>query len=192
VSADDLRFRDRRLDELLARISAGPAPPGAGTVAALSGAMAAGLVAMAARGGEAPGAVAQAESLRERLVDLAEEDARALDHALRSLSGEGGGTSTEARDFHLGRALTRAADELVRIAEACESVAELAAFVAAQVTGPVQSDAAAAATIAEACSRVATTLVEVNLATLEGDARLDRARAAASGAAAAASRASER
>jgi formiminotetrahydrofolate cyclodeaminase len=186
---DSFELRAQRLDELLARISAGPAPPGAGTVAALSGAMAAALVAMAARGGEAPGLVAQAESLRARLVELAEEDARALDHALRSLSGEGGGSSGEARDFHLGRALARAADELVEIAETCESVAELAAVVAGRVTGPVQSDAAGAATLAEACARVVTTLVEVNLATVEGDPRLDRARAAAFRAADAASRA---
>lgn len=187
---DNYEFSTQRLDELLARISAGPAPPGAGTVAALSAAMAAGLVAMAARSVEAVGSVAQAEALRDQLVELAEEDARALAHALSSLSGEAAADqSPEARDFLLGRALVRAADELVRIAEACESLAELAVAVAADASGPMQADAAGAATIAESSARVVSALVEINLATVEGDVRLERARRAAAGAAAASARA---
>lgn len=186
---DEYRFSGRRLDELLARISAGPAPPGAGTVAALAAAMAAGLAAMAARSIDDLGSVAQAEALRDQLVALAEEDARALAHALSSLAGEGGeDVSSETRDFLLGRALVRAADELVSIAEACESVAELAAAVGERVAGPMQADAAGAATIAESSARVVSALVEGNLATQEGDVRLARVRAAAEGAARAAAR----
>jgi formiminotetrahydrofolate cyclodeaminase len=152
--------------------------------------MAAGLVAMAARSIDATGSVAQAEALRDQLVELAEEDARALAYALSSLSGEAAADqSPEARDFLLGRALVRAADELVRIAEACESLAELAASVAAAAAGPMQADAAGAATIAESSARVVTALVEINLATVEGDVRLERARTAAAGAAAASARA---
>jgi formiminotetrahydrofolate cyclodeaminase len=187
---DDYGFSAQRLDELLARISTGPAPPGAGTVAAISAAMAAGLVAMAARSVEAAGSVAQAEALRDQLLELAEEDARALAHALSSLTGEAlTDQSPEARDFLLGRALVRAADELVRIAEACETLAQLAAAVAADAVGPMQADAAGAATIAESSARVVAGLVEINLATVEGDARLARARRAAAGAAAASAQA---
>jgi formiminotetrahydrofolate cyclodeaminase len=187
---DDYTFSEQPLGELLARIATGPAPPGAGTVAALTAAMAAGLVAMAARSIDAIGSAAQAEVLGDHLVELAEEDARALAHALASLAGAAApDSSPEARDFLLGRALVRAADELVQIGEASESVAELAAAVAADAVGPMQADAAGAATIAESAARVVAALVETNLATLEGDTRLERARRAAAGAAAASARA---
>ena len=179
-----------QVGELLDRIAEGPPPPGGGSVAALVGAMAAGLVTMAARAHGELAVAAQSESLRARLTELAEEDAVALAQALEHLSGGGGGEARpEARDFSLGRALRRAADIPVAIAESAEDVALVAAELADRIEGPVKADAAAAAMLADAAARVAAHLVAVNLATVDGDERLARAQAAAEGAATAAQRA---
>lgn len=182
-------LRTPQVRELLDRIAEGPPPPGGGSVAALAGAMAAGLVTMAARAHGEVAVAAQSESLRARLTDLAEEDAAALAQALGRLGGEGGDTRPEARDFSLGRALRHAADIPVAIAESAEDVALVAAELADRIEGPVKADAAAAAVLAEAAARVAAHLVAVNLATVEGDERLVRAQAAAAGAGTAAQRA---
>ena len=178
------------LSELLDRVAEGPPPPGGGSVAALVAAMAAALVSMAARAHGDLGGVAQADSLRARLLALAEEDAEALERALQSLAGEIDDPRTEARDFEIGRALRRTADTPVLIAEAADDVAAAAADLAARIEGPEKPDAAAAAFLAEAAARVAAHLVTVNLATVEGDERLARARVAAESAGASAKRAS--
>ena len=184
-----MELRELRVAELLDRIAEGPPPPGGGSAAALVSAMAASLVSMAARANDVLGAAAQADALRARLLALAEEDAEALERALQSLAGNTDESRPEARDFSLGRALRQAADTLVLIAEASEDVALAAAELAARVEGPVKADAAAASVLAEASARVAAHLVAINLATLEGDERLSRARHAAEGAGVSAKRA---
>ena len=182
-------LRTPQVGELLDRIAEGPPPPGGGSVAALSAAMAAGLVVMAARAHGELGLAAQAHGLRERLVVLAEEDAEALEHALEGLARQTPEGRQEARDFSLGRALRRAADQPVLIAEAAEDVALAAAELASRIEGPVKADAAVAAVIAEAAARVAAHLVQINLATVEGDERLVRALDAAGSASVAARKA---
>jgi methenyltetrahydrofolate cyclohydrolase len=54
-------------------------------------------------------------------------------------------------------------------------VAELAAEIARCGNQNVRGDAAAAAILASAAARVAANLVEINLATVEGDNRVERA-----------------
>ena len=159
-------------------------------MAAVAGAMAAALVSMAARPHGELGVVAQADSLRARLLALAEEDAEVLERALESLAGRSHDPRVEARDFELGQALRRAADTPLAIAEAAEDVATAAADLAARIEGPEKPDAAAAALLAEAAARMAAHLVEINLATVEGDERLRRARVAAEAAGVSARRAS--
>lgn len=182
-------LRTPQVADLLERIATGPPPPGGGSVAALSAAMAAALVSMAARTHDELGIAAQADGLRGRLVALAEEDAAALAQALASLAGNEGSPHQAARDFSLGRALRRAADQPLQIAQSAEDVAVLAAELATRIEGPVKADAVAAAILAEAAARVSAHLVAVNLATVEGDEQLRRAEAAAAGAGASARRA---
>ena len=74
-------------------ISSAEAVPGSGWVAAVSASLAAGLVAKTAARSEgwsgAEGARAQAIDLRDRLLALAERDARAYERALTALERRG-------------------------------------------------------------------------------------------------------
>jgi methenyltetrahydrofolate cyclohydrolase len=150
------------LEDLLDQFARETRVPGAGPAAALVVAAAAALVAMAARfsrdsWSEASTTVAQAEALRRRALQLAREDA-------------------EARDFHLGRTLDRAADVPLAIAETACDVALLAAHAAHLGDGEVQADAVTAALLAHGAAGAAAHLVEVNLASAPEDARVRRAR----------------
>ena len=80
-------YLDLAVRDLLAEIASRTPAPGGGSVAAITVAMAAGLVEMAARfsddhWAEAGGALAQAKALRERAAPLAREDAQAYERAL--------------------------------------------------------------------------------------------------------------
>jgi formiminotetrahydrofolate cyclodeaminase len=170
--------------DLAERISAGDAVPGSGWVAGASGAFAAALVAKTALRSEgwsgAEGARAQALELRDRLLALAGQDARAYEHAL---------TALERRDSGLARALAKAADVPLAIAESSADVALLAGEAAEAADGAARADASAAAALAAGAARAAFRLVEVNLVTLEDDERLARGKRAADAAAEAARRA---
>jgi formiminotetrahydrofolate cyclodeaminase len=170
--------------ELAERISSGEAVPASGWVAGVSAALAAALVAKAAKRsagwGEAEGAGAQAAKLRERLLALAAQDARAYERALKAL---------ERPDAGLARALTKAAEVPVAIGEAAADVALLAVEGAERADGPSRADAAAAACLAAGAAQAAAKLVAVNLATVAEDEHAGAARRAAEAAAEAARRA---
>lgn len=170
--------------ELAEAVASAEAVPGSGWVAAVSGALAAGLVAKSAARSEgwsgAEGARAQALDLRDRLLGLAERDARAYERAL---------TALDRRGANLARALAGAAEAPLAIAETACDVADLAAEAAECADGAARADASAAAALAAGASRAAAKLVAVNLATLPEDERLGRADRAAQGAADAAARA---
>jgi formiminotetrahydrofolate cyclodeaminase len=184
------------VDELLDELARGTPVPGAGSAAALVTAAAAALTAMAGRcsrdsWAEAGAAVAQAESLRARAGALAREDADALEAflAARAATAE---PRREARDFTLGQALFLAADVPLAIAEIACDVALLAAHAAENCEDDVRPDAASAAALAYGAVRAAAHLVEVNLATAEGDARVTSARSLVRAAGAAADEAVHR
>jgi formiminotetrahydrofolate cyclodeaminase len=134
--------------------------------------------------GEARGAAAQARALRQRSLPLAQADSEAYAEVLAVLELPAGGTAAE-RDFALGVALDRAAELPLAIAEAAADVAGLAALAAFACHVRVRGEVLTAAVLAEAAVRAAAGLVEINLATSEGDARVERARDAATAAAAA-------
>jgi formiminotetrahydrofolate cyclodeaminase len=176
----DVGFSSQTVDELLDTVAAETSAPGGGSVAAVVTAFAAALVAMVARFStaeweDAAGAVAQAEALRARVLPLADEDARAYESVLvaRRLPTE---LEPEARDAALGRALSRAADVPLAIAEAALDIASLAAEVAERGNPNLRGDVVTAALLAEAAVRATANLVEINLATREDDERLARAR----------------
>src|SRR6186713_597748 len=158
--AAPLDFSNQSVGEFCDTISAETSAPGGGSVAAVVGTMGASLTAMAARFSkeqweDAAGAVAQAEALKARLLPLADED---------------------ARDAAIGDALSRATDVPLAIAEASLDVATLACELAERGNANLHGDAAAAVFLSEAAVRTCANLVEINLATREGDERLDRAR----------------
>lgn len=132
---------------------------------------------------------AQADKLRLKATQLAEEDAQALEAALAAR--DQAETRQEARDFVFGRALARAADVPLAIADAACDVALLAETAADHVNGDVRADAAAAALLAAGAAAAAAHLVAINLASLPDDARVRAALAAARSAAEAAARVSQ-
>ena len=153
----------------------GPAPAG-GSAAAITVAMAAGLVAMVARASEghweeAGGVVGQAETLRARVAPLAKADAEAYLEALSTLRGRGL-LEERYRDQQLRAALDRAAEIPLRIAEAGADLASLAALLVENGNPEVRADAAVAAVLAAGGTRAAAKLVAVNLSALEDDPRV--------------------
>jgi formiminotetrahydrofolate cyclodeaminase len=124
---------------------------------------------------DAAGAVAQAEALRARLLPLAEEDARAYENVLLALRMPKE-VDEELRDAAIGDALSLAADVPMAIAEAAVDVATLGCELGRRGNPNLHGDAAAAVFLAEAAVRTSANLVTINLATREGDERLDRAR----------------
>jgi len=172
-------YADMPFEELLDTIAAETPAPGGGSVAAFVAEMAASLAAMAARFAHdwdgAAGAVAQAETLRQRAAPLADEDAVAYENVLTAMRMPQE-LEPEVRNTLIGETLSRAADVPLAIAECAASVAELAAEIAVCGNPNLRGDAAAAAILAASAARVAANLVEINLSTVEGDDRVERAR----------------
>lgn len=143
---------------------------GGGPLAALATASAAELLATIARAStsnwaDARGAAAQAESLRDRAIPLADLSAEAFEQALGAQGG----------DYELGRAYARAVEPPLRIAEAAADVAALAALVAEHGEPSRRADAVSAGLVAAGCARAAAELVAVNLTVSGSDARVRRA-----------------
>ena len=157
----------------------GPVPAG-GAAAATSAALAASLITMAARATmdwpESPGIAAQALRLRRRLTALARTDAEAFAAVLDQLDAPG---EDRSRDGRLARALDRASELPLAIAETAADVAALAAVASGRCVPRHRADAVAAAALAEGAALAATHLVTTNLLAIPGDERSSRAHAAA-------------
>jgi formiminotetrahydrofolate cyclodeaminase len=173
-------LQDLTVQELCETVAAQTSAPGGGSVAAIVTAFAASLTAQAARFAtehweDAAGAVAQAEALRARALPLADEDARAYESFLlaRRMPED---FDPQVRDAAIGEALSRAADVPLAIAETALDVASLAAELVERGNPNLRGDAATAALLSEAAVRATANLVEINLATREGDERIERAR----------------
>jgi methenyltetrahydrofolate cyclohydrolase len=173
-------YTDLPFEELLDRIAAETPAPGGGSVAAFVTEMAASLAAMAARFAHdwdgAAGALAQAETLRHRAAPLADENSIAYENVLTAMRMPEE-LEPEVRNALIGETLSRAADVPLQITDCAASVSELAAEIAERGNPNVRGDAAAASILASSAARVAANLVEINLATLEGEDRVERARA---------------
>ncbi len=181
---------DRDLRVVLDEI-AGPSPaPGAGAVSGVVVAMAAGLIASAARRSpdweEARGVSAQAQALRSRVESLAEANEEAYLEALALIEGAG---EDGGRDTAIGKALDTAAELPLSIAECAYDVALLGVEAAQHAAPGGAEDAAAAAVLAEAAVRAAAGLVAANLVSLPGDERVVHAQELADAATDAAKRA---
>ena len=163
---------ERFLDRIA---SAEPAPAG-GSVAAVAVAMAAGLVAMAARlahkWAKADEVVERAEALRSRTATLALADEDAYTKVIEALRLP---PDSPSRAAELAAALSGAADVPFAVAEAAAEVAVLAALVAQEGNDRLRGDALVAAELAGAGARGAAELVAINLAGRD-DPRVRRAR----------------
>lgn len=185
------RLHELSVRGLLGEAASESPTPGGGALAALTGALAAGLVEMAARNSpewELRGAaIAQAKVLRERLSELAPLNDEVYEHALAALKLPGA-VDADSKNELIGSSLERAAAFPLAIAETASNVAELAAVVAEDGSSSARGDATAAAMLALGATRAAAHLVEINLGVLENDERLRRATRLADDAAAASAR----
>jgi formiminotetrahydrofolate cyclodeaminase len=171
---------DATVAELLEQLAARTPAPGGGTAAGLAGAVAAALTEMAAAfaltrnpsAGDIAEIARRARELRARLLELADADISSYEPVLRARSLDRGDSR---RRSAIEDALSSAAEVPLEIAEACAEVAELAAMsAAAPGNDHLLGDAGAAAVIAEAATRAAVALVELNLARWPEDPRLER------------------
>jgi len=167
---------EESLEQLFDRIASDEPGPAGGSVAAVAVAMAAGLVAMAARLArewpQASEVVERAETLRSLVAPLAVADAEAYANVLEAQRLPRG---SAAREATVPAALSRAADVPLAIAEAASEVATLAALVARAGSPHLRGDALVAAEIAEAGARGAAELVVINLGNRD-EARVRRAK----------------
>jgi formiminotetrahydrofolate cyclodeaminase len=180
---------DQPLRAFIDRLATDDPAPASGSVAALVVAMAAALIAKVARASpswsDAGAAVAQAERLRKRTAPLAQSDADAYEEALAALHLPAQ-LEPQVRNMAIGQVLARAVEIPLVIAEAGADAATLAAVAAERGSLDRRGDAVAAAVLAEAGARAAAQLVAVNLVVTPDDERVQRARALAEVASAAA------
>jgi methenyltetrahydrofolate cyclohydrolase len=146
---------DQPIQEYLDRLASRTATPGGGGAAAVTAALAAGLVAMAARFSvtQLPGAgdlAARADELRCRAADLADIDARAYQAVLDAPPGQ------------RREALAGAAAVPLEISEIGAQVAEMARLVAEAGNKNLRGDAVTGAVLAAAAARSAACLVDIN------------------------------
>lgn len=164
---------DRDLRIMLDEIADPRPAPGAGAVSGVVIAMAAGLIASAARRShdwdEGKGVSAQAQALRSRVERLAEANEEAYLAALALIDGA---SQDGERDAALGEALDTAAELPLAIAECAYDVALLGAEAAEHAVRGGAEDAIAASILAEAAARAAAGLVAANLVSLPGDERV--------------------
>jgi formiminotetrahydrofolate cyclodeaminase len=158
-------FLDEPVRGFLDQLAARTPTPGGGGAAAVTGAMAAGLVAMAARfsEGRLPGAgdlADQADELRLRVAQLADVDARAYAAVLQAfrLPREDGQREARRREALRGAALVP-----LEIAEIGARVARLAVQVAEAGNPNLRGDAVTGAVLAAASARSAACLVDINV-----------------------------
>ena len=140
---------EQSVGELLAALGERTPTPASGAATALTGALAAALVELAARfAGDEP-SVVRAKALWSRLAELADEDATAYTAFMHERN-----EANRARIIAVPEQIAAHADE----------VATLAEHVRAQLRTSVVGDAEAAAELARAAAHVARRLAELNTA----------------------------
>jgi methenyltetrahydrofolate cyclohydrolase len=143
----DLSLGQLRVAELLAALGARTAAPASGAAAALTGALGASLVELAARFAGDDESAVRANALAARLAELADEDGEAYAAFMAERND-----ATRARIIAVPLEVAARADE----------AASLGVHVRAQLTSAVAADAEAGEALARAAAGVARRLAEVN------------------------------
>jgi methenyltetrahydrofolate cyclohydrolase len=170
-------YLDLPLGEFLDRVASDSPAPGAGSVAAITVALAAGLAGMAARLStdqlsDAPELAGRADTLRHRVAPLARADAESYGRVLDAYREP----DPEARTARARDALSGAADVPLAVAEAGNEVVGIASRLVERGNPNLEGDAKAAVLLASAGVRAAAKLVRINLSTADlDDDRLRRA-----------------
>jgi len=136
-----------RVRELLAALGERTPAPASGAATALTAAIAAALVELAARFADDEASVERATTLSSRLAVLADEDSAAYIAFMADRTEE-----TRARTIAVPEEIASCADEIVALAE----------HVRIQLRSPVAADAEAAGELARAAAAVARRLAELN------------------------------
>lgn len=184
-----MSFSDMTIREFLDQLASPSPSPSGGSAAALAGALGAALVAMVSRlttgkrnyeevSAELAALVPRAEEKRRVLLELIDKDAEAYD---RVISGYRLPKDTDeqkgARAIAVQLALKDAAEVPFQIAAACAAILDMVLPVAAKGNKNAESDAGAAALLAEAALRAAAMNVEINLSLIKDDAYVQSLRA---------------
>lgn len=173
MPAAEQAFADHTLRELLDSVGARTPAPGGGSAAALAGALGAGLVEMAARFTDGSEAVAvKAAALREELLELGERELHSYQPVLDALASDAGDPERETR---LREALSDAADSPLAIARAAARAAELGVELAHTGNAHLAGDAITGVALGEAACTSTARLVQINLARVPSDPRLEEA-----------------
>jgi formiminotetrahydrofolate cyclodeaminase len=163
---------DLPLTELLDRVAARTPAPGGGSTLAMTCALAAGLVEMAARfapdGSPAAGVAERAGELRGIALRLADEDLRAYTPVLEALRLP---PSEPDRLKRLAAARWEASQPPLGVARAGAEVAELGLIAGRSGSPHLIGDATAGVLLAASASRAAAELVAINLAEAPDDPR---------------------
>jgi formiminotetrahydrofolate cyclodeaminase len=188
IPARSAPLLDCSVFELLNRFAAKQPTPGGGGAAAITAAMAAGLLGMAARFStpqliDAAGRAAYADRVRDQVAALAERDAEAYQAVLAAFALPRQ-PDPDVRSRQIRRALERAAQVPAEVADVASGIAVEAVDLAERGNPNLRGDAFTAATLAAAAARAAAELVRLNveLGNLGSDL-LDRAARAADAAA---------
>ena len=175
-------FADKPVSDFLAQLASSAPTPGGGSVAALAGALAAGLESMVCNltlGKEKYQAVqeditallAESESRRLKLVDLIEKDVEAYGHLAASFKMP---RSTDAekqeRAAAIQRAVRGATEAPLSIAEVCAELVDLCPPLVEKGNTNAVSDVGVAVLLAEAALRSALLNVMINLPSIKDEA----------------------
>ena len=184
-----MSFSDITINEFLVELASPSPAPSGGSAAALSGALGAALVAMVCRltigkknyeavSAELEAIIPRAEDKRRILLQLIDADAAAYEQVIAKYKlPRETEEQKEARALAIQLALKNAADVPFKIASACAAVLDMVLPVAAKGNKNAESDAGAAALLAEAGLRAATMNVEINLGLIKDDEYVKEMRA---------------
>ena len=174
------RFRNMSLDAFGDALASHTATPGGGCASALSGALAAGLVAMVARttigekfadrSAEMGEIAAEGDQLKDDLLALVDEDAEAFDRVMEAFRlPRETPDEQEARSAAIQEAYSGATDPPTRVCVLSVRVLELAAAVAERGNPNAVSDAGVAALLAATALEGGALNVRINLGSLKDE-----------------------
>ena len=159
-------FGPETLETFLDRVASDEPAPGGGSVAAVTAAMAAGLVAMATRLSagrvDDPGGIAgTADGIRRRALTLADEDAAAYGRVLAAYRRPRD-EDPDGRSSEIHAALEAASAVPLEVAGLAAEAAVLGARLVEAGNPNLEGDANAAVELGRAAARAAARLVEIN------------------------------